>query len=83
MPSSINTTKKRDSDKSTEDIRRKKSRSEDEELEVQVDLEQISKTPLKAKGTTNSVQKTKKNGEGQHSRHRGEKEGNVCRDGGQ
>jgi hypothetical protein len=59
-PSSINTTKIRDSDKSTEDIRRKKSRSDNEESEVQVDLEQISKTPLKAKGTTNSVKKTKK-----------------------
>jgi hypothetical protein len=60
MPSSINTTKKRDSGKSTEDIRRKKSRSDDEESEVQVDLKQISKTPLKAKGTTNSAKKTKK-----------------------
>ena len=59
-PSSINTTKKRDSDKSTEDIRRKKSRSDEEESEVQVDLKQISKTPLKAKGTTNSAKKTKK-----------------------
>jgi hypothetical protein len=60
MPSSINTTKKRDSDKSTEDISRKKSRLDDEESEVQVDLKQISKTPLKAKGTTNSAKKTKK-----------------------
>jgi hypothetical protein len=58
--SSINTTKKRDSDKSTEDIRRKKSRLDDEESEVQVDLEQVSKMPLKAKGTMNSIKKTKK-----------------------
>jgi hypothetical protein len=60
MPSSINTTKKRDSDKNTENIRRKKSRSDIEESEVQVDLEQISKTPLKAKGMTNSIKKTKR-----------------------
>ncbi len=33
---------------------------DNEESEVQVDLKQISKTPLKAKGTTNSAKKTKK-----------------------
>jgi hypothetical protein len=62
MPSSINTTKKRDSDKSTGDIRKKKSRLDNKESEVQVDLEQISKTLLKAKGTTNSAKKKKKTG---------------------
>jgi hypothetical protein len=33
---------------------------DDKESKVEVDLEQISKTPLKAKGTTNSAKKTKK-----------------------
>ncbi len=59
-PSSKNTTRKKDSDKSKEDIRGKKSRLDDEESEIQVDLEQISKTLLKAKGMTNSTKKTNK-----------------------
>jgi hypothetical protein len=58
MPSSTNTTKKRDSNKSTEDTRKKMSRSDDKDSEVEVDLKQMSKTPLKAKGTTNSAKKT-------------------------
>ncbi len=83
-PSSINTTKKRDSDKSTEDIRRKKSRSDDEGSEVQVDLEQISKTPLKAKGMMNSANKTKKKtGKASTPDTGGGKEGTICQDGGQ
>jgi hypothetical protein len=56
----IEPTKKRDSREQNEDIRRKKSRLDNEESEAQVDLEQMEKTPLKVKGTKSSVRKTKK-----------------------
>jgi hypothetical protein len=53
-------TKKRDSSKQSKDIGRKKSRSDDEESEAQVDLEQMEKMPLKVKGRKSSTRKTKK-----------------------
>jgi hypothetical protein len=53
-------TKKRDSRGQNKAIGRKKSRSDDEDSEVQVDLEQMEKTLLKVKGTTSSARKTKK-----------------------
>jgi hypothetical protein len=55
-----NPTKKRDSSGHNKAIGRKKSRSADEDSEVQVDLEQMEKTLLKVKGTKSSARKTKK-----------------------
>jgi hypothetical protein len=52
-------TKKRDSSGQNKDIGRKKSGSDDEELD-QVDLEQIEKIPLNVKGMKSSARKTKK-----------------------
>jgi hypothetical protein len=53
-------TKKRDSSGQNKAIRRKKPRSDDEDLELQVDLEQMEKTLLKVKGMKSSTRKTKK-----------------------
>jgi hypothetical protein len=53
-------TKKRDSSGQNKAIGRKKSRSDDEDSEVQVNLEQMEKTLLKVNGTKSSARKTKK-----------------------
>jgi hypothetical protein len=55
-----NPTKRRDSSGQNKTIGRKKSRSDNEDLEVQVNLEQTEKMLLKVKGTKSSARKTKK-----------------------
>jgi hypothetical protein len=80
-----NPTKKRDSSRQNKAIGRKKSRSDDEDSEVQVDLEQMEKTPLKVKGTKSIARKTKKKkemGKASTPNTGGGEEDNLCQDGG-